>query len=363
MLRLLYAALVALAVVCLGCGPAPAISGEPGDQGVERWRFEPDPAPTRAPCAESLRAELLEPGPPMVLDCDLDLEPDDVVHRRLVLSGAASSGVTVRCRGGTLAGPYPTVLVKSDCQTRPCVPVHDVAIRDCEIQGGVRISGLAINGNDPELLDTDQTLEHVSLVRASAPYRVTLENSTLTGTGSIPLYISPGVHDCSFRDLEIGGESNSVMIYADSETDRLHFRNVRIDARDGEREAMALDGSARGSLVDSEIRSPRGCIYGYRNCGEAKPGAERGVIRHTTSSGWRFDGNEFRCLGPAIWFGSRGGNRSYCQDDEPGHPVGEPIGSWLSNFDWMRNSFGAGNRFVGCSVRHGDETNSGNEVE
>ena len=349
MLRFNTAAMALVAVVCLSCGTYPTTSGVSGDDGVELWEPVFAPAPDREECSDARRAFLLEPGNPAVVDCNLVLAPDDVMTRRLVLTGASSSGVTVYCNGAELRGLTPALVIRSRCDDGSCEPVHDVTVSSCNVEGSVYVYGLSVNGNGEILQRTHDTIEHVSVVRGAAPYRVTFDGLTISGTGPVPLYLGPGVHDSEIRNTTIGGRSASSYLYLGAETTGNLLSGLTVDASQGERQAVSFDGSSDNVLEDSEIISANDGAHFFRNCGED------GVARHATPSGNRIVGNTWRVDGNALVFGSHGGTQRYCGLDD-----GVRFGSGQDDRDWARNNTGTGN---GCRVRVGDATNTGNEVE
>jgi hypothetical protein len=344
--------LILLVLACLACSPSPTTSGVPGDDGVELWEPVFEPAPDREPCSDTRRAFLLEPGDPAVVDCNLSLAPDDVVTRRLILSGPASSGVALDCNGAELRGPTPALVIRSRCDDGSCEPVHDVTVSGCNVRGSVYVYGLSVNGNGEILQRTHDTIEHVSVVRGAAPYRVTLDGLTISGVGPVPLYLGPGVHDSEIRNTTISGRSASSYLYLGAETIGNLLSGLTVDASRGERQAVSFDGSSDNVLEDSEIISDNDGAHFFRNCGEA------GVSRHATPSGNRITGNIWRVDGNALVFGSHGGTQRYCDLDD-----GVRFGSGQDDRDWSRRNTGTGNRFIGGGIRIGDETNTGNEVE
>lgn len=363
MLRYLFAALAAVVLVCLGCGPVPASDERPGDEGVALWTdwWDPDAVtiPERELCSDEKLAQVREPSTdPITIDCHLALEPNDVITRPLRLVGERSSGVRVRCHGATLTGPVDTIRIRSEYSDGEWEPVHDVTIDGCTIQhGSVRIWGAVMNGGgageleelEDSFRESSRTLEHVLHTRQAAPYHITLRNLDVIGQGRIPLYLAPGTHHVDVIGTTLRGESESVMLYLDAETTAILVEDS--DIRAEFRRAVAVDGSSHNVFRNNRISSVAAGVELYRNCGE------RRNSRHATSSHNRFESNRITALGPCLWFGSRGGRRGYCGDDEPGD-----YGSAVSDFDHVRHTRGSGNRFRGCAVWHGDSTNFDNRI-
>lgn len=166
--------------------------------------------------------------------------------------------------------------------------------------------------------------DHTERLQAAAPTDVRLQNVTITGTGSIPLYIGPGVTGLRLTQSRLNGRSASTAIYLDAESGGNTLSDNTIAVRTG-REVIAVDGSAGNLITGNRIDlnagglMNRGGVFLYRNCGED------GVIRHQTPSHNRITGNTFVAswLGPArtVVVGAREGNRRYCGDDA-GYPFG-----------------------------------------
>ncbi len=211
-----------------------------------------------------------------------------------------------------------------------------VTVKDCIIEGDVRIWGMARNANDPSLKELSHKPDYVTIVRDAAPAHVTIENCTIKSTGMIPLYVGPGSTFTTVIGTKILGPSKSTMVYLGAESYKTTIVESLINATQGNREAIAIDASDHNVIKDNTIiHRSNGGIYLYRNCGES------GVIRHTTPSYNRIEGNNFIGDDVSIWIGSREGNRCYCEDDK-----GWPFGSSISDMDHARfnavlkNSFG-----------------------
>ena len=101
------------------------------------------------------------PAPPSAghtevsLACDLALPPDAVVGKRLVFAGKAASGARLDCHGARLVGGSGVdtgpdrIVIRSRGQTWQAMAADrpsNITIRDCRLDGGLRISGLGDNG-------------------------------------------------------------------------------------------------------------------------------------------------------------------------------------------------------------------------
>jgi hypothetical protein len=335
-------------------------------------------------CDANMRAAVLAPATPqsasIVLGCSLLLDPADVVTRQLIFRGAESSGITLDCNGATLTSSPGSVSAtrikvvssppKSPSDEGAWVPAENILIKRCVIQGAVMVSGMAINGEDPSLTASSRREGHTERVRSNAPRGIVFSGNQFIGKGAIPIYFSPGVHDSMILDSKIGGFSRSVAIYLDAEsgdntiqgnlietettqpqTTSNKVRNLFYDlfnqAKGASnapsltgRELLAIDGSARNKIVGNRFSNlDNGGIFVYRNCGEG------GNIRHQTPQGNQILDNvfyydKFDGRIPAIWLGSRNGNRSYCDLDR-----GYPLGSSLSDLDFASNNVVSRNQF------------------
>jgi parallel beta-helix repeat protein len=218
----------------------------------------------------------------------------------------------------------------------------NVTVRNCKVEGDIRIWGPAMNANSESLKRLSRKKDYVSILRAQAPTGVIIENCSIKASGRIPLYIGPGVTFTTIRNVHIYGQSDSTMVYLGAETHGTIIEGSTIDSTDGNREAIAIDSSDHNRISGNTIKHSDGGIYLYRNCGE------KGTIRHTTSSYNEISKNNFVGGDMAIWVGSREGNRCYCQDDK-----GYPYGSSISDMDHARQNIVQGNNLGDGKIKVG----------
>lgn len=311
-----------------------------------------------APCSDAVVAEVLEPATKtkraVHIRCDLTLQATDTVTKRLLLVGLSSSNRTIDCNGATLDGgkgrlnaSQDMIEIRSHHRKNGTwgVPT-DIQIRDCRINGSVRVFGMGKNGEAEKIRKSSLKDDHITRLRERAPSEVHFENITLNGTGRIPFYLSPGVHDVTLSDSTIQGESVSVGIYLDAESTRNHIIDNDIRVTTTRREQIAIDGSSHNIIRNNTFGSlSNGGIYLYRNCGEG------GTIRYSTPSHNLIQNNSFYykdylpwwewLMGkePAIYLGARNGNRNYCDDDE-----GYDVGSSQSDLDYAHHNIIAQNK-------------------
>lgn len=302
-----------------------------------------EPAPAARPCTAAEIAALTAPvsadAPPYRLACRAVLPPGTAVTRRILIEGAESAGASLDCAGGSVgqAGREttpraPTIAVWSQQEadgrfSRP----RDIAIRRCVIHGAVRIWGMGAGGAMSDLRDSSRRPDHTAAAQGAAPTNVRLEDVTLAATGSIPLYVGPGVTGVTVRRARFTGRSVSTAVYLDAESADNLLADSHFDLRAG-RELVAVDGSARNRITGNRfalnggLLGGRGGVFLYRNCGED------GVIRHQTPSHNLIANNVFTGAGwlrpRAVVVGAREGNRRYCGDD-----AGWPFGSSVDDGD------------------------------
>jgi len=288
-------------------------------------------------CTAADLTRLTEPAAPRPasLTCNATLKSADVIARGLVILGSAASGLVLDCQGATVRGEL-LILSHQAADSGTWERPERITVRNCVIEGGVRVSGMAINGEAPLLRDSSRSLSHTERAQNAAPRDIVLENLSIRTPGNIPLYVSPGVTRLTLRNSTITGRTRSVAIYLDTESAQNTISGNTIDAELG-REAIAVDGSAANVISHNLIRTRSarpGGVFLYRNCGEG------GTIRHQTPHSNAIVGNEF-FVAPAIWVASRNGNRRYCSADD-----GYPFGSSASNLDHAQNTLICGNHFV-----------------
>lgn len=338
-----------------------------------------------AACAPDKLARILAPASPdataVEVDCSVKLDAAAVITKQVTLRGERASGVVFDCNGATLRKPADSsawlrLLVISqrsvgkDGQVRWLAPA-EVTVRNCHIEGGVRVQGMGINGEDPNLTDSSRQAGHTARVQAAAPHDISLVDNQIVAAGLIPIYFSPGVHHSRLEGNRIGGYSDSVALYLDAESADNVIKNnvfdVETRGKDNlesqavgtlaflsrqigvtawqdniqlQREQIAVDGSAGNLIVGNRFqRLDHGGIFLYRNCGEG------GNIRHQAPTGNQIVNNVFYYQDfdghiPAVWLGSRHGDRSYCDLDR-----GYPFGSSASDLDFADGNFVAQNQF------------------
>ncbi|WP_427790950.1 right-handed parallel beta-helix repeat-containing protein [Brevundimonas diminuta] len=287
--------------------------------------------PAARPCSPSELAELTtDTGTPYHLTCRALLASDQAVVRPIVIEGAEASGAGLDCAGGSVGRPGAAVSTRSpsiaiwsrrtsaDRWSRPT----DIRITRCLIHGSVRVWGMGADGSYDDLRASSRTADHTRTAQAAAPSHITLDEVAIRGTGSIPLYVGPGVTGLSLTRSTLEGRSVATALYLDAESadNRIEDNLFRTGTQ---REMIAIDGSARNRITGNRFElGGRPGVFLYRNCGE------RGVIRHQTPSFNTITNNVFTGANPLrprlVVENARQGRRSYCDDDR-GYPWGSSI--------------------------------------
>lgn len=301
--------------------------------------------PAARPCTANDLIELTaDAATPYRLTCRAVLTSGQSIHRPLLIEGAEASGAGLDCNGGAVGRPgvatttrKPTIAIWSrrisaQHWSRPT----DIRIANCTIHGAVRVWGMGADGSYDDLRASSRTADHVAKAQGSAPSHIELERVTIVGTGSIPLYVGPGVRRLSLTHSTLTGRSDATAVYLDAESAANRIENTTI-AVTTQREAVAVDGSARNRITGNRFTlGGRGGIFLYRNCGE------RGVIRHQTPSDNQITDNAFsgaaRLRPQLVVVGSREGRRAYCSADR-----GYPFGSSADDGDGATNNVVARN--------------------
>lgn len=263
-------------------GDPPMVEGLPSKGGCDDTRIQA--------LLDELRAEITGPTTAEVrIDCSLQLKPNDVIQKRMVFRGRASSGVTVEGNGALIDGGRGTfhfgsrraeamVEIVSEDETDPTTgatrstrPVN-VTLRNLRIRGSVKIAGnLQLPSTDPH---------YVERVRDNAPRNITFDHLTITslglpcGEGSTnctALYVHGGVGALQVVNstIEGGVPDGAVAVYLDDTSYGNTFRNNTISVRTGDRESMALDGSSDNHIAGNRFSNyAQGALRLYLNCGE-----------------------------------------------------------------------------------------------
>lgn len=300
-----------------------------------------------ADCSRSKIAEVLEPASTnkksVLINCNLTLSSSNLVTKQLIFSGKGSSNTTLDCNGARIhhtSGVHSSgddmLMIRSIKQGSSWSRPENISVKNCKIKGSVRIYGMGKNGEASEVRASSVSPGHTLRARNAAPKNVGFYNMTIEGISRIPLYLSPGTTYFTMDQSEIKGSTSSTAIYMGAESGYNTIKNSYIHPKTRSRELIAIDASAFNTLENNRFSSlNNGGIYLYRNCGEG------GTVRHQTPTGNKITGNYFYYNtysgnDPAIYLGSRNGNRSYCGYDKHHNIAGT---SSASDLDFATNNF------------------------
>lgn len=285
------------------------------------------------------------------LRCNLTLDPEDTITKRLVISGSDASGLTVDCNNAIIDGgqyidytKHDMIRVKSNRIERNGNVVWDVprniTIKNCRIKGSIRVMGLGRNGEAPFVRESSRLdMEHTRRAQSAAPTNIVLDGLKIEALHRTPIYFAPGVTNSKILNSDLFGKATSVAVYLDAESQGNIIKNniIRVDtSRDHEiplfpdkgREQMAVDGSSHNIISGNYFSNlNHGGIYLYRNCGE------EGTVRvnepdynHIVNNYFYY--NEYNGANPAVYIASRKGDRPHCHEDD-----GFQYGSSQSDLD------------------------------
>ena len=306
--------------------------------------------PAARPCsADELRELTAAPDPadtPFRLTCRAETRGRPIL-RRVLIEGAEASGAGIDCGGAGVGRPgsrtttrTPTIAIWSR-RIDGAVPAwsrpSDIAIRRCTVNGAIRIWGMGSDGRVDDLRNSSRTTGHTAAAQRAGPSHIAMTGLSFAATGSIPLYVGPGVTGVTVSGGRFTGRSDSTAIYLDAESAETVIRDVDFNLATP-REKIAVDGSARNIIVGNRFAlGGQGGVFLYRNCGED------GVIRHQTPSDNVITDNVFtgasRLRPRTVVVGAREGGRRYCAADR-----GWPFGSSLDDGDHATGNTVARNR-------------------
>lgn len=298
-------------------------------------------APGSKACTTAKINEVLEEATPakksVKLNCSMKLNSSNVITKQVIIEGSASSGVVFNCNGATLENASDAIVIRSKTIVKDNVKSWDrpenVTVSSCKVNGGVRVYGMATNGEGADLRESSRTdANHTKRAQANAPKNIVLDKLKIASESRIALYVSPGVTYLTLKNSTISGTS-ALAIYLDAESGYNSILNNSINTITEKRELVAVDGSANNLIQGNKFSSlVNGGIYLYRNCGEG------GTIRHQAPQKNQIVDNIFYYKGykggnPSIYLGARNGGKKYCGDD-----AGFAWGSSVNDGDLARNN-------------------------
>lgn len=298
-----------------------------------------------ATCGPEKLQEILQPAskknPSVQMDCSITLPSNAMISKQLLYAGQQASNTSLDCNGATL---QPTkaklsILITSLLKDNAWDVPQNIQIKNCTLNGSLRIHGMAQNGEGQYLRASSIREGHTQRAQQAAPHNIILDNLRISSIRNM-MYFAPGVHDVTLKNSRFDGETRGIALYLDAESANNIIEKNTFNVQTEKRELIAVDGSAGNIIRANTFIQPRnGAINLYRNCGEG------GTIRHQTPSNNQIISNRFEMGGaskaPMIWLASRNGKRGYCSIDS-----GYAFGSSISDNDFAQNNTVADNTFV-----------------
>jgi len=246
-----------------------------------------------------------------------------------------ASDVTLDCLRAKIASPERRdvgVLVHAPVD----VDLHDVNVRRCRIEGF--LNNLKVTRDGFRTLPDGHELEHTTS-------DIVIEDSELTASGGVGLYVDGYVSDVTIRRNQITHTGSSGIYLETGSTQNVVESNViahngfRENGPDGKpytfmgldvwfwgvgREGISVDGSYENTIRGNILTgNSAGGIFLYKNCGEY-PDRERYFERRDPADRNLIEGNTFLGGRNGVWVGSRMGENTLpmeCTDpayiDEP----------------------------------------------
>lgn len=297
-------------------------------------------------CSAEKIQEILQPATPqnksVNIDCSVTLPLHAKITKQLIFQGDAASHVVFNGNGAEIQAAYatPSILIQSERQNQTWQVPQQIQIKNCRINGSLRIHGLAVNGESKNIKESSLTEGHTARVQHAAPHHIVLDNLSMIARDNNMMYFAPGAHHITLKNSKFEGKTSGLALYLDAETADNLIENNTFNVQTNTRETIAVDGSANNKFQHNTfIRPNNGAIYLYRNCGEG------GTIRHQTPSGNLITQNRFELSRsdklPVIWIASRNGHRNYCDLDQ-----GYAFGSSINNDDLAQYNSVTDNTFV-----------------
>lgn len=338
-------------------------------------------------CSQKKIFEILEPARNscdfVVIDCTAIVPASSTITKQVHFAGATSSGASLDCGGGNIKWT-PGVCTDQSGHSKPednvkikiyskelagsIVPLSNVTIRNCNIEGGIIVK---TGASDKWVRDSSRLdRHHRARMQAMAPSNINLDSIKITALGTTNLYVGSGTTYLTLRNSRLDGDAGGPSVYLDSESAyntiyQTSFATRAIAGNSGIRENIAIDGSAYNNIIKNKFYNLKsGGIKIYRNCGETGIVRVQGpMYNHILNNVFSYaDVNSPESLPPAIWIGSRQGVTAkgdpirYCDDDK-----GLDYGSSISNLDFAKNNVVAQNRFYGrkleTAIKNSDTNN------
>lgn len=255
-----------------------------------------------------------------------------------------ASDVTLDCQGALIQSAPGAggrgILVSTPID----VPLHDVTVRNCTVSGFLNSLRVTRDGfrTLPEGAEYENGLANIVVERST--FRdsrgvgvfvdgyvegVTLQNNTVTATGSSGIYLETGSRRTRVQGNHIvgngfreNGPGGQLTTFAGTD---FWFWGVG-------REGISVDGSYENEIVGNVIeRNSAGGIFLYKNCGEY-PDRPSYFERRFPSDRNLIEGNVIVDETTGIWVGSRMGENTLPMDCTDPAYVDEPLRRVVHDF-------------------------------
>ena len=325
-----------------------------------------------------IRARATNSAKTVKIDCSVNFRRNDLITKRMIFEGSNATAVVCNCNGATIGDGkegninYNTDMIEIRSEKldstlekprRTWERPHHVTIKNCKINGSVRVWGMGKQGQALDVKSSSKldltNPNHTQRARNNAPTTITFDRITITGIARNLFYLSPGVTFVTLKNSELKGKADYVGIYLDTESAYNTIKNNNIHVKTKEDNwgdipfvtdrgwpQIAIDGSSHNKIIGNRIAGlNHGGIYLYRNCGEG------GTIRHTPPEHNQIINNNFfyrkyKGSRPAIYLGSRDyGFKEHTFGCNCGADDGRPYGSSKSDKDYARHNIIIQNQF------------------
>jgi parallel beta-helix repeat protein len=284
-------------------------------------RFGAVALPVGTPSAQSTLIGCNQATARVTISADAHLDPACVYERGFDI---VASNVTLDCRGAKVTRAASATDSYGILVTTPATAsLSDVTVRNCAVSGfsnNLRVTRTGFKtlaaGSEYLTPTSNIVVDNSSFIRSRASgvfvdgyvTGVTLSHVTVSGSGSVGIYLEAGSKDNVIADSIIArnGFPSGVQTF--------DLNGTPIQYISTGREGIAVDGSRDNWIHDNLIvDNSAGGIVLYKNCGEDVSAAGHWVRRYG-ATGNRIDNNKFVLSGNGVWVGSRAAENQYFMD-------------------------------------------------
>ena len=298
-----HGALMALVLLASGC------------------RFGAIALPVGTPSAQSTLIGCDQAAARLTISTDSHLDPSCVYERGFDI---VASNVTLDCRGAKVSRGASAIDSYGILVTTPAsTSLSDVTIRNCAVSGfsnNLRVTRTGFKtlaaGSEYLTPTSNIIIDNSSFLRSRASgifidgyvTGVTLTRVTVSGSGSVGIYLEAGSKDNVITGSVIArnGFPSGVQTF--------DLNGTPIQYVSTGREGIAVDGSRDNWIHDNLIvDNSAGGVFLYKNCGEDVSAAGHWVRRYG-ATGNRIEDNKFVLSANGVWIGSRAAENQHFMD-------------------------------------------------